>query len=195
MFMTMAFTFDSVEVMHDLLVRRLTPPEREDLYRDYVRWGELFGMPREAAPASYPRFRDFFDDYLASGELHLTDEARLVGSYLAGQQVPNPLPMPLNRVVGGVHLLVQGSLPPRIRAMYGMRWGRTQERAFRTLARTVRTAHITPPLAPRVLRGTLAGPSAPVYRLLTRREHTLISSGRPSMPGVDPLNYVQRHTG
>ncbi|WP_216898592.1 oxygenase MpaB family protein [Nocardia alni] len=195
MFMTMAFTFDSVEVMHDLLVRRLTTAEREDLYRDYVRWGELFGMPREAAPESYTRFRRYFDDYLASDELHLTGEARLVGGYLAGQRVPNPLPMPLNRVVGGVHLLVRGSLPPRIRAMYGMHWGRTQERAFRALARTVRTAHITPPLAPRVLRGTLAGPSAPVYRLLTRRERDLVAAGRPSMPGVEPLNYVQRHAG
>jgi len=92
-----------------------------------------------------------------------------------------------------VYLLIQGSLPPRIREMYAMRWGRREEIAFRALAQTVRTAHLTPPLAPRVLRGTLAGPSAPVYRMLTRREHTLIGSGRPSMPGIDPRNYAERH--
>lgn len=193
MFMTMAFTFDSAEVMHDLLVRRLSATEREDLYQDYVRWGELFGMPREAAPASYPEFRRYFDDYLASDELYLTDEARLVGAYLSGQEVAYPMRSPLGKVVGGVYLLIQGSLPPRIREMYALRWGRKEEIAFRTLAQTVRTAHLAPPLAPRVLRGTLAGPSAPVYRMLTRREHTLISSGRPSMPGVDPLNYADRH--
>lgn len=195
MFMTMAFTFDSSEVMHDVLVRRLTATEREDLYQDYVRWGELFGMPREAAPASYPEFRRFFADYLASDELYLTDEARLVGSYLAGQQVPYPLRMPLSQVVNSVYLLVQGSLPPRIREMYAMRWGRKEEVAFRALAQTVRTAHLAPPLAPRVLRGTLAGPSAPVYQLLTRREHNLVNSGHPSMPGIDPRNYAERHAG
>ncbi|MBB5914758.1 uncharacterized protein (DUF2236 family) [Nocardia transvalensis] len=186
MFMTMAFTFDSAEVMHDVLVRRLTDAEREDLYQDYVRWGELFGMPRTAAPADYPAFRRYFDGYLASGELFLTDEARLVGSYLAGKQVPYPMPMPLHQVTTSVFLLIQGSLPPRIRDMYGICWGTREELTYRTLARGVRTAHITLPLAPRPLHTTLAGPSAPVYRLLSRREHELVNSGRPSMPGVDP---------
>ncbi|MQY24286.1 oxygenase MpaB family protein [Nocardia macrotermitis] len=194
MFMTMAFTFDSAEVMHDLLVRRLTATEREDLYQDYVYWGELFGMPPGAAPASYPEFRDYFDGYLASEELHLTEEARLVGSYLAGQQIAYPLPLPLNQVVNSVHLLVQGSLPTRIREMYGIRWGRREEMGFRALSRAVRTAHTSVPLTPRVLHGTLAGPSAPVYRMLGRREQELVGSGRPSMPGVDPRSYAERHT-
>lgn len=193
MFMTMAFTFDSAEVMHDLLVRRLTATEREDLYQDYVYWGELFGMPREAAPASYPEFRRYFDGYLDSDELYLTDEARLVGSYLAGRRVPYPLPLPLNQVVNSVHLLVQGSLPPRIREMYDIGWGRREELAFRAFARAVRTAHTAPPLAPHVLHGTLAGPSAPVYRMLGRRERELVGSGRPSMPGVDLRSYAERH--
>ncbi len=192
MFMTMAFTFDSAEVMHDLLVRRLTAGEREGLYQDYVRWAELFGMPRSAAPGDYRQFRRDFDDYLASDELFLTDEARLVGGYLAGKRIPNRLPMPLQQVTTGVYLLVQGSLPPRIRQMYGIRWGVREELSYRGLAQAVRTAHIAPPLAPRVLRTTLAGPSSPVYRLLSRREHDLVASGRSSMPGVDPRNYVQR---
>ncbi|WP_063008278.1 oxygenase MpaB family protein [Nocardia kruczakiae] len=193
MFMTMAFTADSAEVMHDVLVRKLTPGEREDLYQDYVRWGELFGMPRSAAPVDYPAFRRVFDAYLASDELYLTEEARLVGSYLAGAQVPHPLPRPLQQASSGAHLLVQGSLPPRIRRMYDIRWGRREELAYRGLAQAVRTAHVRPPLAPPVLRDTLSGPSAPVYRLITRREKDLVASGRSSMPGVDPRNYAERH--
>ncbi|MCP2277189.1 Uncharacterized conserved protein, DUF2236 family [Nocardia amikacinitolerans] len=194
MFMTMAFTFDSAEAMYDLLVRKLTDGEREGLYQDYVRWGELFGMPRSAAPADYPAFRAFFDGYLASDELFLTEEARLVGSYLAGQRVPYPQRVPLHQVTSAFFLLVQGSLPPRIRAMYGMRWGMADELAFRALARGVRTAHIAPPLAPRVLRGTLAGPSGPVYRLVSERERALARTGRPSMPGVDPRNWAARNS-
>ncbi|MFI9506504.1 oxygenase MpaB family protein [Nocardia sp. NPDC052566] len=194
MYMTMAFTFDSAEVMHDLLVRKLTGGEREGLYQDYVRWAELFGMPRTAAPGSYREFRDSFDAYLASDELFLTDEAKLVGSYLAGQVVPYRQRLGVHQVVSAFYLLVQGSLPARIRGMYGMRWGLAEELAYRTLAQGIRAAHIAPPLVPRVLRGTLAGPSAPVYKLVSQSEHDLARTGRPSMPGVDSRNWAARHT-
>ncbi|MEV0360324.1 oxygenase MpaB family protein [Nocardia sp. NPDC050697] len=188
MFLTMAFTFDSAEVMYDLLVHRLTDGEREGLYQDYVRWGELFGMPRAAAPATYRGFRAYFDGYLASDELFLTEEAKLVGSYLAGQRVPYPQRPPLQQVTSGFFLLVQGSLPPRIREMYGMRWGLREEAGYRALVRAAKAAHLRPPLLPPVLRTTLAGPSAPMYKLVSKREQQLIRTGRPSMPGVDTRN-------
>ncbi|BDU02342.1 MULTISPECIES: oxygenase MpaB family protein [Nocardia] len=194
MFMTMAFTFDSAEVMYDLLVRTMTDGEREGLYQDYVRWAELFGMPADAAPADYAGFRAYFDDYLASDQLFLTDEARLVGSYLAGQRVPYSQGVPMQQVTSAFYLLVQGSLPARIRRMYGMRWGAVEEVAYRGLSQAVRTAHVSVPLVPPVLRDTLAGPSAPVYKMLSRRERELVSGGRPSMPGVDPRNWVQRNS-
>ncbi|MGV9834453.1 oxygenase MpaB family protein [Nocardia niigatensis] len=192
MFMTMAFTFDSAEVMHDLLVRRLTPTEREGLYQDYVRWGELFGMPRGAAPYTYREFRDYFDGYLASDEPHLTEEAKLVGSYLMGQRVAHPLPMPMRQALTGFSLLVQGSLPRRVRDMYELDWGLREQVAFRTLARAVRTAQLSPPLVGNPLTAPLTGPSYPLYKLATRREQRLIGSGRPSMPGVDPRPLSDR---
>ncbi|MFI8976226.1 oxygenase MpaB family protein [Nocardia asteroides] len=194
MFMTMAFTFDSAEAMHDQLVRELTTTEREDLYQDYVRWGELFGMPRAAAPADYPAFRRYFDGYLNSDEPFLTDEAHLVGSYLAGRRRAYRLAPPAEQVGTALYLLVQGSLPPRIRAMYGMEWGFTDELAYRTLSSSVRAAHLRPPLAPRVFAPALAGPSTPSYQLLARREQRMIRAGKPSMPGVDPRNWVQRNS-
>ncbi|MFG1794096.1 oxygenase MpaB family protein [Nocardia sp. NPDC049149] len=194
MYMTMAFTFDSAEVMYDLLVRTMTDGEREGLYQDYVRWAELFGMPRDAAPDNYRAFRSSFDAYLASDELFLTEEARLVGSYLAGQRVPYPQRVPLQQVTSAVFLLIQGSLPPRIRQMYAMPWGRAEQLAYRALAQGVRTAHVSLPLVPPVLRGTLAGPSGPVYKLVSQRERKLVGTGRPSMPGVDPRNWVERNS-
>lgn len=195
MFMTMAFTFESAEVMHDLLVRRLSDREREDLYQDYVRWGELFGMPREAAPADYPAFRRYYDGYLASDEVYLTDEARRVGRYLAGQQVPYPPPVPLRQAETAFFLLVQGSLPPRIRRMYDIRWGIAEEMTYRALTQAVRTAHGVPSwlVLPRI-RTALNGPSAPVYRLITKREQDLVRRGLPSMPGIDPRNWAERNS-
>ncbi|MEV0332926.1 oxygenase MpaB family protein [Nocardia sp. NPDC050717] len=194
MFMTMAFTFDSAEAMYDRLVRALTPTEREDLYQDYVRWGELFGMPRAAAPADYPAFRRYFDGYLNSAELFLTDEAHLVGSYLAGHRKAYRLRPPAEQVGATLYLLIQGSLPERIRRMYGIDWGLADQLAYSTLCRSLRTAHVAPPLAPRVLAGALAGPSAPSYQLLARRERRMVRAGKPSMPGVDPRNWVQRNS-
>jgi uncharacterized protein (DUF2236 family) len=188
MFWTMAFTMDSAEVMHDTLVRELTDGEREGLYQDYVTWGALFGMPRSAAPDTYAGFRERFDGYIASLEPHLTDEAELVGSYLAGQRVPYPQRPPLQQVTSGFFLLVQGSLPARIREMYGMRWGLREEAGYRALVRAARAAHLRPPLLPPLLRTTLAGPSAPMYKLVSQREQQLVRTGRPSMPGVDTRN-------
>ncbi|WP_405489502.1 oxygenase MpaB family protein [Nocardia sp. NBC_00511] len=194
MFMTMAFTFDSAEVMHDLLVRRLTATEREALYLDYVRWGELFGMPRTAAPGTYRDFRAYFDGYLASEEPFLTEEAKLVGSYLMGQRVAYPLPIPVQQAMSGFSLLVQGSLPERVREMYELPWGIREQLAYRGLAQAVRTAHISPPLVGNPLRAPMTGPSYPLYKLATRREQRLVGTGRASMPGVDPRNWVARHT-
>ncbi|MGV9740286.1 oxygenase MpaB family protein [Nocardia farcinica] len=194
MFWTMAFTFDSAEVMHDLLVRRLTDGEREALYHDYVRWGELFGMPRSAAPDNYAGFRARYDGYLASNQPHLTPEARMVGSYLMGQRVPYPLPVPAQQVTGGYYLLVQGSLPEPVRRLYGLDWGWAQERRFRLLAAGVRAAHLAPPVGPRLLANTLRGPSAPLYQVASRREQDLQRSGKPSMPGVDPRSWAERNS-
>ena len=195
MFMTMAFTVDSAEVMHDVLVRRLTGTEREDLYQDYVRWGELFGMPRSAAPADYPAFRRYFDDYLASDELYLTEEAKLVGSYLVGKFVPHPLPGVMRHADSGAHLLVQGSLPRRIRKLYDIGWGPREEMIYRSLARTVRTAHLRPPLVPPVFRDHLSGPSTPIYHQITKRERGLVAAGLASMPDMDTRSYAERHAG
>ncbi|MEV6273758.1 oxygenase MpaB family protein [Nocardia sp. NPDC051832] len=194
MFMTMAFTFDSAEVMYDLLVRKLTAGEREGLYQDYVRWAELFGMPADAAPADYPAFRRYFDDYLGSDEPFLTEEARLVGSYLAGSRVAYPQRPPLQQVTSAFFLLVQGSLPGSVRELYGMRWGAVEEFAYRALAQGVRGAHVELPLVPPVLRDRLAGPSAPLYRIVAKREQQLARAGLPSMPGVQADNWAARNS-
>ncbi|WP_028479258.1 oxygenase MpaB family protein [Nocardia sp. CNY236] len=193
MFMTMAFTFDSAEVMYDVLVRTMTDGEREGLYQDYVRWGELFGMSVDAAPASYREFRAFFDEYLASEQLFLTDEARMVGSYLSGQRRAHPLGIPVQQLTAAFYLLVQGSLPPRIRRMYRMNWGLAEEVGYRTLSQAVRATHAATPVAP-VLRSALSGRSAPAYAALADRERALVGSGRSSMPGIDPRNWVQRNS-
>ncbi len=186
MYMTMAFTFDSVDRMQELLVRRLSPDEREALWQDFVRWGELFGMPRSAAPKTYPQFRASFDDYLASDELFLTDEARIVGSYLAGAKRGDyDTTPPLRPLFRAMDLVVKGSLPERIRCMYRFRWTPAHEIAFRTAVQGARTLYLRPPrFAPRPLSPIAKGSNGELFKIVARAERWHLKRGRLSMPDV-----------
>jgi uncharacterized protein (DUF2236 family) len=184
MYMTVAFAFDSVEVMHDLLVGRLSAAEREGLYQDFVRWGELFGMPRSAAPATHAAFRASFDAYLDSGKPYLTDYARLVGSYLAGaKRADYAMPVPLRPLFGTLDLVVMGSLPASVRRLYGFRWSPAHEAAFRTAVRGARVMHLRPPrLVPRPLDPILHGPNSELFKVIAAAEKRNLQRGRLSMP-------------
>lgn len=184
MWMTAAFTLDSVEVMHDLLVRRLTDAEREGLLADFVDWACLFGMPRDAAPTSYAAFREGMDSRLVDGHAYLTDEARLVGTYLAGS-AGYPLPGPA--VLGSPVLatVVVGSLPAPVRDLYGIGWNPVQEAAFGAITLASRLTHQRVPLVART--PLLSGQSRDSYASVAATERRRRRRGQVSMPGVSDM--------
>lgn len=144
MLWTVAVIADSAQSFYELLVRRLNPHEREALWQDYIRFGELFGMPREAAPPDYEAFRAYFRGKLASDELYLTEEARYIG-YATAFEIPMPkLQQPGKRVHD---LLMLGSLPRRARELYGLCFGESQKAAFAATVRAIRTARRLTPAA------------------------------------------------
>ena len=100
-------------------MRPLTPDEREALWQDYRRWGELFRLPRSETPETYAEFRSWFDGRLASDEVHLTEEAREIGRIVALEIPGAPVDRP---ALQAFNLIVIGSLPARVRKMYGLRW-------------------------------------------------------------------------
>ena len=61
MLWTVAVIADSAEWFYERLVRRMSDSEREALWRDYVRFAELFGMPAQSAPATYGDFRAWYE--------------------------------------------------------------------------------------------------------------------------------------
>jgi uncharacterized protein (DUF2236 family) len=101
------------------------------------------------------------DERLASDDLFVVQEAREIGL-----QVAFDLPVPAHRrpALGVINFMVLGSLPARVRELYGLRWNGRQERAFDALAGWVR---LTRPLTPRVLR---RGSSWNDYELIARTE-------------------------
>jgi uncharacterized protein (DUF2236 family) len=171
MFWTLAVIADSGPYFYELFVRELSPGERESLYRDYVRFGELFGMPRSAAPPTHRDFREWWDQTLASDAMHLTPEGREVG-YATAFEIPLPTSrQPAKRVHD---LIMLGSLPPRVRELYGLGFSRGQRIAFRATVAALRASR---PVTPERVR---RGRNADQYDLVARTEQRRIERGEPT---------------
>lgn len=146
MLWTVAVMADSAQCFFELLVRRLSDDEREAFWQDYLRFGELFGMPRSECPPTYRAFRTYYRDRLASDEMFLTAEARYIG-YATAFEIPMPtIQQPGKRVHD---LLMLGSLPRRVRELYGLTYSPRQRTLFGATVQAIRAARrLTPaPLA------------------------------------------------
>src|SRR3954452_18089432 len=109
-------------------------------------------MPREAAPQTYTEFRAWYDAKLAGDELWLTDEARRVGYFTAFEI---PFPRHLAAAKAGHDLVMLGSLPPRVRSEYGLRFTRVDPVAFRAYVAAMRTGRRV--ALARITRGSCTG--------------------------------------
>ena len=171
MLWTLAVIADSGPYFYELFVRRLSAEEQEELWQDYVHFGTLFGMPPEAAPATYREFRAWWEETLASEGMHLTPEAREVG-YATAFEIPLPgLHQPAKRVHD---LIMLGSLPDTVRRHYGLSWSSAKEATFRAAVASVRASR---PITPRRIR---RGTNTDSFRLVARTERRRIERGEPT---------------
>jgi uncharacterized protein (DUF2236 family) len=171
MLWTIAVMMDSSECLHDLLVRRLREDEREALWHDYVRFGGLFGMPRDAAPASYREFRHYYHATLTGDGLWLTDEARYVG-HATAFDIPMPAAMQPAKAVHDLILL--GSLPARVRRIYRLTWTPVHALAFKSAVRAASATRRALPV--RAKRGS----NPRFFDLVAATEARRIEQGRPT---------------
>jgi uncharacterized protein (DUF2236 family) len=161
MLWTLAVIADSGRAMYETMARPLSPAEREALWQDYVRFGELFGLPRDAVPATAREFDDWFQGRLASSDMHATEHALEMAPLVAFRQ-PVPLPARLN--LETQNLIVKGTTPPRVREIFGIRWTAAHQRAFRSVAAAHRGARHA---MPRQLR---RGRNDYFFNVVTQRE-------------------------
>jgi uncharacterized protein (DUF2236 family) len=176
MLWTVAVTAESALYFYELFVRRLSAAERDGFWQDYLRFGELFGMPRDVAPPTYRAFASWWDEQLASDAMHLTDEARKTGRFVALE-----IPMPwANQPAKRVHdLVMRGSLPPRVRELYGLSWSSAQARAFPLAVGLLRGLRAAAPPAVRCGRNALS------FALVAKTERDRIARGKPT-PRLPP---------
>ncbi len=170
MLWTIAVAAHSSAYFYERLVRRMGPGELDAFWADWVRFGELFGMPAEVAPRSWAAFVAYFKGRLASEEMHLTEEARLTGHGVAFR-IPFGAAGLLARDTH--NLIIGGSLPPVVREHYDLRWSARQQLAYEATCHGLRLSR---PLSPkRLARGRCAAH----YDNVARAERKLTAAGRP----------------
>jgi uncharacterized protein (DUF2236 family) len=137
MLWTLAVIADSGRAMYETMADPLSDQEREALWRDYVRFGELFGLPRKAVPATYREFSAWWEEKLASPDLHATDHALEMAPLVAFEQ---PTPRSARANIALQNLVIKGTLPPRVRRIFGIPWSAAHEASFQAIAATYRRA-------------------------------------------------------
>jgi len=158
---------DSALVLHRIFVSDLSAAEGQRFWDDYLLVGELFGLRREHAPATFREFRGYMRERLASSDLHVTEEARELGRRVAFDL---PLPAARRAALPAVNLAVTGSLPRRVRRLYGIGWSAAHEAAYQALVRSHRLSRPVVPLA--LKRGSCARD----YDLVARTERRRLAA-------------------
>lgn len=173
MLWTLAVIADSGRAMYETMVRPLDEDEREALWQDYVRFGELFRLPPSEVPGSYREFRAWWQGRLASPDLHATPHALEMAPLVAFEQ---PVPRVARGNIATQNLIIKGTLPPRVREIFGIRWSGTQERTFRTLTAAHRRAHGAFP------RKVRRGRNDHFFDVVTQTEHKRGGTATPRLP-------------
>jgi uncharacterized protein (DUF2236 family) len=162
MLWTLAVIADSGRAMYETMVRPLSAAEREELWQDYVLFGELFGLPRSEVPASYREFAAWWEERMTSPDLQATPHGLEFAPLVAFEQ---PVPAAARGNIAVQNLVIKGTLPARVREIFGIRWTPAHERAFRTIAAAHRRARHA---FPRQMR---RGRNDHFFDVVTQTEH------------------------
>ena len=126
MLWTLAVIADSGRAMYETMVRPLNEAEREGLWQDYVRFGELFGLPPSEVPGSYREFSAWWGKRLASPDLQATPHGLEMAPLVAFEQ---PVPAAARGNIVAQNHIIKGTLPPRVRQIFGIPWSSAHEAA------------------------------------------------------------------
>jgi uncharacterized protein (DUF2236 family) len=137
MLWTLAVIADSGRALYETMVRPLSDNEREGLWQDYLRFGELFGLERGQMPATHTEFIAWFDAKLASPDLQATPHALEMAPLCAFEQ---PVPLVARGNLALQNHVIKGTLPPRVRRIFGIPWTAAHEASFRATAAAHRRA-------------------------------------------------------
>lgn len=134
---------DSALLFEEMTVGELDEAGRQRFHDEQMLAAELLGVARADIPPTVPALRAWMQEVIDGGELLVTDAARAVLD-LIRRPPPEADWRPILRAVA---FWAQGTLPPEVRALYGVRWSPVREAWMRANLRLVRT--VRPALPPR----------------------------------------------
>ncbi len=154
--------WDTSVRVFELTVRRLSRAEKSAYYEETTRFASLFGIPRAALPADWLEFEAYNRRMWVSPELEVTPAAREIAELLFCPPLPG-----LGPFMRWYRVMTAALLPERLRAEFGLSFGRARERAvFSASIQLLRGQRWLPPrlryLPPYIdARRRLAGESEP----------------------------------
>ncbi len=119
----MASGIDSYLLAYEQFVAPLSLAAKQEYYRDCLRLGQLFGIPRSLIPATYEDFNAYVQAMFNSAVLTVGPAAREI--------VRELFMPPLARTLCFFSI---GLLPERIRSEFGFEWDEKKEKWLRRLA-------------------------------------------------------------
>lgn len=122
-------------------VGRLSEEERQRFHEEQMIAAEMLGLSRSHIPATVAGLRAYVESVVASDRLIVTDAAQTVASLFRSP----PRKAEWRPVLRAISWWAFGTLPPRLREAYGIRWDPAREAALRGSLIWLRTAR---PLLP-----------------------------------------------
>ena len=147
----LAAIVDSSLLVHDKYVRRLSAAERDAYWQDYRVIGTLFGLAEDEMPADIDAFDAYMAGMLASGDLHITPQARELAIQIVMRP---PVPLHVRPLLELANQITVGLLPRELRRGYGLSWDPARSVALHGGAEYVR--RVMMPLLPARLRARAA---------------------------------------
>jgi uncharacterized protein (DUF2236 family) len=136
---------DSALLFERLTVGRLDDAGRQTFHEEQMQAAEMLMIPRDMIPPTVPALREYIDGVIGTGILQVTDGAEKVADIFHHP----PHEAEWKPVLRAVAWWAFGTLPPAIRAMYGVPWGPAKQAALRANLALVR---VTRPLLPAKVR-------------------------------------------
>ena len=165
---TMSVLCESAYALYTTYVRELSDEESELFWEDWVRFGELFGMPAGAAPATWAEFREMYFGYIHSDRPNVLPMANKA----AVASVNLPATGPAQVVSRVMYLLLAATLPARVRDLHGLRWGIAEQISWLPLREAVRMGNMALPAS--IRRGPVGERSRAALIPLREREAALM---------------------
>ena len=136
---------DSALLFEQLTVGALDEARRQRFHEEQMLVAEMLLLPRDRIPPTVRELRAYIASVVSSGDLLVTDAARAVASLFK-----NPPPEAEWRpVLRAVSRWAFGTLPPRLRAQYGVPWTPAHD-AMKAL--TLGSVRLLRPALPRRVR-------------------------------------------